>query len=120
MSALDKAGASKAASQATSVQSVPSTSQYTSLVMVAKANITSAFLDGQSVQWRNLYISDSSSRPILCGELNAKNSYGAYVGFRRFFAAAELGVQAIDTEKQPNTLTAMWDSACRRELEKVE
>lgn len=42
--------------------------------------------DPSSAQYQN--VSFVSSKEAVCGEVNAKNSYGAYVGFRRFHVRA--------------------------------
>jgi Tfp pilus assembly major pilin PilA len=47
---------------------------------VAKREIERSLKDPSSVQYRNLRVVNSA----VCGEANAKNSFGAYVGFRRF------------------------------------
>lgn len=57
----------------------------------AKKGITSDFKDPGSATFRSVYIrkiySKTDGMPIesVCGEVNGKNSYGAYVGYRRFF-----------------------------------
>jgi len=43
--------------------------------------------DPSSVQVRNLRLVNTPNGPLGCGQMNAKNSYGAYVGFRRFVAS---------------------------------
>jgi len=103
----------------TSEQSRPKLSKYADFVAKAKANITVGFKDPSSVQWRNLFVSGTIMQ-ALCGELNGKNSYGAYVGFRRFFATSEPLLQAIENPKQPFILEKMWESTCKEEIEKVE
>lgn len=47
----------------------------------AKAAVGSSLKDPMSVQWRDLSINGD----YLCGELNAKNSYGGYGGFTKFY-----------------------------------
>lgn len=56
---------------------------YADFIREAKTNVTANFKDPSSAQFRNLYLSKKTF-PTLCGEVNAKNSYGAYVGFRGF------------------------------------
>jgi hypothetical protein len=63
----------------------------------AKANLTETFKDPQSAQYRSLFISKYGDARVLCGEVNGKNSYGGYVGFRRFAAAATPGPKFIAT-----------------------
>jgi hypothetical protein len=50
----------------------------------AKEIIASTFKDPDSVKFKNLRISNDGY--WICGEVNAKNSYGGYGGFRRFYA----------------------------------
>lgn len=42
--------------------------------------------DPNSVQYRDVILSRSRNGAAVCGELNAKNSYGGYIGFARFFS----------------------------------
>ena len=80
-------------------------------VRQAKAKITANFKDPSSAQFRNLYLS-GKGLPTLCGEVNAKNSYGAYVGFRGFIYSEtsmllddgkELGEQFIYRQMLPGS-----------------
>jgi hypothetical protein len=78
-------------------------------VKKSKERITSSMKDPSSVLYRNLFISNQNTM-TLCGELNAKNSYGGYVGFRRFMVSLEIGIQRIEDE--PKGLEALWYSVC--------
>src|SRR4030095_8302593 len=55
----------------------------------AKASLVQNFKDPASAQFRDTFVIrwDDKGREVytLCGEVNAKNSYGAYVGYRPFF-----------------------------------
>ena len=45
--------------------------------------------DADSAKYRKVQATSSGqagSLKVLCGQVNAKNSYGGYVGFRTFFA----------------------------------
>lgn len=46
--------------------------------------IKSDLKDPDSAKFRNVFISMYKGKPTLCGELNAKNSFGAYTGYKRF------------------------------------
>jgi hypothetical protein len=50
----------------------------------AKRAITDNFKDPDSALFRDVFLSNKAV-PTLCGEVNAKNSYGGYVGYKRFF-----------------------------------
>lgn len=57
-------------------------------VAAAKAWVEAHLKDPSSVQYRNVRrVPDKNGYPrvMICGEMNAKNSYGGYVGFRRFY-----------------------------------
>ena len=46
-------------------------------------------MNPQAIQFRKLIVSkvtmkDGTFVPYWCGEVNSKNSYGAYLGFKRF------------------------------------
>jgi len=56
--------------------------------------------DARSAMFRNTFVNGSS----FCGEVNARNSYGGYVGYQRFIAVA--GASAI------NVADSMWREYC--------
>ena len=50
-------------------------------VTAAKDAVRATLKDPASAQWKDVYaISDG----VACGQVNAKNAYGGYVGFRSF------------------------------------
>ena len=49
-----------------------------------KAIISSLMKDPDSAQFRDVREAKHEGRRIVCGEVNAKNGYGAYAGFERF------------------------------------
>ena len=63
----------------------------------AKKTIADSLKDPDSVKFRNVKKSDRTG--AVCGEFNAKNSFGAYVGFSPFGVTADGTVMdAPDTE----------------------
>jgi len=57
------------------------------IVELTKHSLESELKDPSSVQFRNVTIvRKKSGSKSVCGEYNAKNSYGGYVGFKRFVA----------------------------------
>ena len=68
-----------------------------------------SFLDPSSAQWRDLYLRGI----VLCGEVNAKNAYGAYVGFRRFFAAPDMpGADRVEQPDYTDGQREAFDALC--------
>lgn len=56
------------------------------LIENAKNMIKSQLKDPYSAQFENIYIGKTENNlPVVCGEVNAKNSYGAYVGRKKFY-----------------------------------
>lgn len=56
------------------------------LIAEAKMQIIATLKDPDSAQFRNVRWERKESLVILCGEVNAKNSFGGYVGFKPFHA----------------------------------
>jgi hypothetical protein len=85
---------------------------YSDFVGLAKSAISSTLKDPSSAQFRNLYIS-TESLGVLCGEINAKNAYGAYVGFRRFYSTGKGGgLDLIEQADDDSVFAHMWPSMC--------
>lgn len=81
---------------------------YSAMVAKAKAVVSHDFKDPESAKFRNLGIYRSKTgkpEPYVCGEVNAKNSYGAYVGYKRFVVAD--GIADIDEGDDPVMITAL-------------
>lgn len=60
----------------------------------AKSLIADTFKDPSSAQFRNLKI--TSDGRIVCGEVNGKNSYGGYTGFKAFYAVWQSGTVMVE------------------------
>lgn len=56
------------------------------LIEQAKRQVTAQLKDPDSAQFRNVRWETHAELVILCGEVNAKNGFGGYAGFRPFFA----------------------------------
>ena len=95
---------------------------YAPFVARAKAQVTRQFKDPGSAQYRNLFISGKSLR-VLCGEVNAKNSYGGYIGFNRFYSTGDPSLTGIGSSSSSSSATAdnsvlnaMWPSMCGNKI----
>lgn len=58
---------------------------------LVKTDVISRFKDPDSVQYRDVKsVKDRSAwKWYVCGEVNAKNGFGAYVGYDRFYGIVE-------------------------------
>lgn len=57
-------------------------------IAVAKEAVAAKMKDGESVRFRKIHVVD---KYWVCGEVNGKNSYGAYAGFSRFHVSVYPG-----------------------------
>ena len=92
---------------------------YVQFVATAKSTLVNSFKDPSSAQYRDLFVSTSSAN-VLCGEVNAKNSYGAYIGYRRFYATDLSALTSIEDAKENYVFRQMWPSMCGERRASVE
>lgn len=94
----------------------------------AKANVARDLKDPASAQFRDVKVVMSTSEKdpkqkiyAVCGEVNAKNSFGGYVGYQRFVAAvtADLQDTALATV-EPTLVESLWRNWCLTDKEKSD
>jgi hypothetical protein len=78
---------------------------------MSQGAIKSRLKDPDSAQFRNVYFTDASGGPMVCGEVNSKNSYGGYVGFQRFVAS---GDTLAFLEKEVKDFHKIWVKFCQK------
>lgn len=79
----------------------------------------SHFKDPISIQLNKVRYRKNDRRTEWCGEVNAKNSYGAYVGFRRFHAYVIFETKNSNlTIANNQDLARLVDIICSKALEK--
>ncbi len=54
-----------------------------------KAKLIERLKDPDSAMFKSLRVVEGKGGEALCGEVNAKNSYGGYTGFNRFFVSTK-------------------------------
>ena len=55
-------------------------------ISAAQEAVKKGLKDPDSAKFQNLRLTDYGNGKVVCGEVNAKNSYGGYVGHKRFVA----------------------------------
>lgn len=93
--------------------------KYADFIAKAKTSLTREFKDPATVQWRGLFIA-GEQLPVLCGELNGRNSYGAYVGFRRFYASENTALQDIENKDNRAMIDGMWPTMCGKKIAEID
>lgn len=89
-------------------------------VAKAKYSLTLNFKDPASVRYRNLavYRQINGKELALCGEVNAKNSYGAYVGFVPFYA--DDSYSNMPENDQDSLFFTLRNANCYKRIETVK
>ncbi|MFC3711261.1 hypothetical protein ACFOMD_01680 [Sphingoaurantiacus capsulatus] len=92
-----------------------------------KEMVARDFRDPASLQWRDVRMVEHGGSDYLCGEVNGKNGFGAYAGFRPFVVDIGWGKAALEPRPQPGDDAAMTEaeagfyrllsSPCRQEEE---
>jgi hypothetical protein len=104
----------------------PTSKELTAFARQAKAAAAARLKDPGSAQFRSLfvsrgrlYVNDVLTTPLrLCGEVNARNSFGGYVGFRRFVAWGGSPIVEKDDDGEAFG-EVVWDRQCSAKLQDV-
>lgn len=55
-------------------------------IEILRDGMESRLKDAESARFRNVRFGAGEHKEVVCGEVNSKNSYGAYAGFTSFIA----------------------------------
>ncbi len=78
---------------------------------LAKHAVSYSLKDPESAQFRNLFIAGKDDTKAVCGEVNAKNSYGGYVGFKKFITSGAAEMTNIEeSDDESGMYIDMWCS----------
>lgn len=101
--------------------SKPLSPDQAAFVKVAKQNVVRDFKDPASAQYRGVFIARKGAMTMLCGEVNSKNSYGGYVGFRAFVAQTDATMTMVGGGDFPTDLVQASKTAlCNEKIADVE
>jgi len=82
------------------------------VIVAAKEIVANGLKDPDSAQFRNIFVRQGKSKRVTCGEVNAKNSYGGYTGYRTF-SVLEGDSKALIKQGDP-VMDPFIDSVCKR------
>lgn len=71
---------------------------------IAREFVQNRLKDPDSAQFRN--------QKGFCGEVNSKNGFGAYTGFKKFIAASS-DLIVMEADMKPNEFKMAWDNVCK-------
>lgn len=78
-------------------------------VAVGQTRLESSLKDAPSARFQDRFVSRAGKRLVYCGEVNARNSFGGYNGFRRFIVGPNDPV-IVDGEAPAFDLA--WSAEC--------
>lgn len=71
--------------------------------------------DGPAARFRNEIAFDVADRVVICGEINGKNSYGAYIGFTPYQAV----LSQLDFDELMEEVKASGETISEEQIEKM-
>jgi len=115
LSNLRSGSLSTVSDYATSVAEFRKSDSEESAIELGKHLVADSLKDPGSAQFRNVRFVKYGPGAVICGEVNGKNSYGGYVGFKRFVAGTT-GSTFVESGKYADVdaaANAGINSACR-------
>jgi hypothetical protein len=96
------------------VKAEDATWRQTAFITRSREAITQRLKDPESARFRNLYF--HASQPglmVTCGEVNARNSFGGYGGFKRFIANGLPETSFLETDMKRAEFDKAWAGLCQ-------
>ncbi|WP_461344569.1 hypothetical protein [Brevundimonas sp. GN22] len=84
------------------------------LIKEAKKDVASVMHDPSAAEFRNLRVVKTGSMSVVCGEVNGKNRYGAYVGFTRFMSSPKNLAPLIEDLNSDNGFAQAYSMGCKQ------
>jgi hypothetical protein len=79
-----------------------------------KMRIKAMLKDPGSAEFRKVFVSKSSGMPVVCGQVNAKNSFGGFSGYQRFISAGT--TQALESAMGVGEMDKTWKLLCAEQV----
>lgn len=85
-----------------------------SWIWKSKETVKNRLKDSSSAKFRNVFFCQGQdNKPMVCGEVNAKNSFGAYSGYERFIAAGDVMAVLESDFSSYAEFADSWDRFCK-------
>ncbi|MEP0189758.1 MAG: hypothetical protein ABJP70_01220 [Erythrobacter sp.] len=92
------------------------------IVTASQQGVRSRLKDPDSAEFRNVgyYSGGSEGASAVCGEVNAKNSFGGFTGFERFVALGE-DIAFLESDVEASEFATVWQGVCvKAETDEVQ
>jgi|SaaInlStandDraft_5_1057022.scaffolds.fasta_scaffold363846_1 hypothetical protein len=81
-------------------------------ISAGKHEVKIKLKDSNSAEFRNVFFNRGTDNiPMTCGEVNSKNSFGAYTGFQKFVSAGKPELTFL--QEQVPDFEIVWDRLCK-------
>ena len=78
-----------------------------------KDSVRAKLKDADSAKFKNVYFFRGSRNiPVTCGDVNSKNSFGAYAGFSKFISAGSIDATYLESEVED--FAELWNGLCAK------
>ncbi len=75
-----------------------------------KDYVRSRLKDASSAQFKNVFYSKASGTHVVCGQVNSKNAYGGYVGYKYFVSGSP---ELTFFEDEVDDFAKIWNELCK-------
>lgn len=89
-------------------------------ITLVKSDVSNHFKDPSSTMFRNVVSVDrGNSQWAVCGEVNAKNGFGGYVGYIQFYGETQIyestmvAISSIPSSPEENAMWAYREKNCK-------
>jgi hypothetical protein len=97
---------------ALTAQAADNSAKQESWIWAGKEAVRTKLKDGNSAKFQNTYFNRGKDGvPMSCGQVNSKNSFGAYGGFQRYISAGKPELTFL--EEQVTDFHAVWNRFCK-------
>lgn len=79
-------------------------------IAVQENRIRDKLKDPKSAEFRNVHVYYAIA-PVVCGEVNSRNSFGGMNGFQRFISGGD--IQVLDENMARGEMDQSWAKICR-------
>ncbi len=79
-------------------------------IMNAKDYVRSRLKDAKSAQFKNVFYSKASGTHVICGQVNSKNAYGGYGGYKYFVSGSP---ELTFFEDEVDDFAKIWNELCK-------
>lgn len=82
-------------------------------IEASKDAVRAQLKDGNSAQFRNvIFHRGKDGLPMVCGQVNSRNSYGAYGGYQLFAASGRNGPVVLQEQMEPKEFGKVMKRLC--------